>query len=253
MLLFASLFLSSCHLQPAPQVIIKRGQFSQLNLATPIKLLNWNIAKKNQLATWQQDLKEILTTLQPDLLLIQEALIDIHSKDVFTLKQRGWYFAPNLFNPYQQTYAGVLTASHAEALTAQSLITRNFEPAAKTPKTSLITEYALAQSEQTLWVTNVHAINFVSIDKFTAQLQQLEQKLRQHSGPLIMAGDFNTWNQTRLSLLTQMAKRLQLQLLCFTPQDQAHIRHFLLSPPLDHIFYRGVYPYRSQVLMNIFS
>lgn len=146
-----------------------------------------------------------------------------------------------------------MQASAAEALTAQSLVTRDFEPAAKTPKASLITEYALAQSEQTLWVINVHGINFVSIDKFTAQLQQLEQKLPQHSGPLIMAGDFNTWNQTRFTILSQMAQRLQLQQLHFTLQDQAYIRHFLLSPPLDHIFYRGVYPHHSQVLRNIFS
>jgi endonuclease/exonuclease/phosphatase (EEP) superfamily protein YafD len=43
-------------------------------------------------------------------------------------------------------------------------------------------------------------------------LEDLKTILKIHSGPIIMAGDFNTWNETRLQLVEEIASDLKLRL-----------------------------------------
>ncbi len=52
-----------------------------------------------------------------------------------------------------------------------------------------------------------------------------------------------------------MATRLGLTAVSFTPRETKKIKRFLLSPPLDYIFYRGFKqkPLSSKVIDNISS
>jgi endonuclease/exonuclease/phosphatase (EEP) superfamily protein YafD len=54
-------------------------------------------------------------------------------------------------------------------------------------------------------------------------------------GPLIVAGDFNTWSDKRLIHLDSFAKNMGLKIA--TLQDDKYIKK-LFFKPLDHIYYR---------------
>ena len=81
-------------------------------------------------------------------------------------------------------------------------------------------------------------INFVDLNKFKIQLHELEMVLSAHHGPLIFSGDFNTWSRKRAIILDKVVTRLGLMPVTFAPHESRKIKRFLLSSPLDRIFYR---------------
>ena len=127
-----------------------------------------------------------------------------------------------------------------DRLHSQAKITKHQEPVTRTPKVSLFVEYSLSNSRETLLAVNAHLINFVETSKFQAQLQQIEAIISQHQGAVIFSGDFNTWNRSRWLLLLQMTAKLGLTPVDFPSVEAQKIKRFLLSPPLDYIFYRGL-------------
>ena len=80
-----------------------------------------------------------------------------------------------------------------------------------TPKVSLITEFPLPNGKSLLTV-NVHLLNFERWGdmKISDQLEDLRSLLTNHHGPIIVAGDFNTWNEKRLRLVEGLARDLKL-------------------------------------------
>lgn len=202
-----------------------------------IRVLNWNIAKNNDDRTWQQDFNWIVDRYCPDLIFLQEFSLCARTKN-FKLAELSWSFAPNFIDQYHNVYAGVLSASRATSLNHRALVTEHFEPVSNTPKVSLVTEHPLGSG--TLMTINSHLINFVDLEKFKAQLRELESAIAQHTGAIIFSGDFNTWNRSRWQMLDKMTRRLGLSRAAFPETDAQNIKRFLLSPPLDHIFYRGL-------------
>ncbi|HEY9711625.1 MAG TPA: endonuclease/exonuclease/phosphatase family protein, partial [Oculatellaceae cyanobacterium] len=71
-------------------------------------------------------------------------------------------------------------------------------------------------------------------------LHELDLALSEHRGPIIFSGDFNTWSRKRAALVELAATRLGLTPVAFAPSETKKIKRFLLSPPLDYIFYRGL-------------
>lgn len=207
---------------------------------TSIKVLNWNIAKKNHDRTWVRDFLTILEDYQPDLIFLQEVRMGLEAKQIMGLKEMNWVFAPNFLDTHHQTYSGIFLAAKSRPLASRAMLTQHHEPILKTPKVSLITEYALSNQKETLLAINTHLINFVNLNKFKTQLHQLELALSTHRGPVIFSGDFNTWNRKRAVLLHKAATRLKLTSVAFMPHERQKIKRFLLSPPLDYIFYRGL-------------
>lgn len=217
-------------------VIHRHHHTAPLNENT-IRVLNWNIAKNNDDRSWQKDFDWILDRYHPDLIFLQEFSLCARSKTL-KLAELSWSFAPNFIDNYHNIYAGVLTASRASCLNHKAVITEHFEPVSNTPKVSLVTEHPFAQG--TLLTINSHLINFVDLVKFNAQLDELESAIASHTGAIIFSGDFNTWNRSRWQLLDKMTRRLGLMRAEFSQTDAQNIKRFLLSPPLDHIFYRGL-------------
>ena len=63
------------------------------------------------------------------------------------------------------------------------------------PKSALYARYRLSNGSDLVTV-NLHAINFTLGTKdFQNQIEQLENAVKKHKGPLIIAGDFNTWSR----------------------------------------------------------
>lgn len=225
---------------PVQQTIIDQNHYLQPALnRDSIKVLNWNIAKNNQAGVWAKEFLEILNSHQPDVIFLQEVRLCAEAKQIAELAEMSWNFAPNLIDAYYNTYSGVLTAAKTHPVMSKSIVTQHHEPITRTPKISLVMEYLLPNQSSTLLTINTHLINFVSLPKFSAQLQELEAHITAHDGPVILSGDFNTWNRSRWYLLQAMADRLGLTQVAFAPQETKKIKRFLLSPPLDYIFYKG--------------
>ncbi|GBE93440.1 endonuclease/exonuclease/phosphatase family protein [Nostoc cycadae] len=220
-----------------------------------IKVLNWNIAKNNFEKTWFKDFYRILRQYQPDLIFFQEVRMGVGVEQIIGLTNFSWAYAPNFIDAHHQTYSGILTAANVSPLSKKAIVTKHYEPLVNTPKVSLITEYSLSNHRKTLLTINSHLINFVDINKFKTQLQEIELALSTHHGAIIFAGDFNTWNRQRAILLDKAITKLGLKSVEFATQESKKIKRFLLSPPLDYIFYRGLTekPASAKVLDEINS
>lgn len=234
---------------PASTIESRHSQPTRLSVKS-IKVLSWNINKNNYRQDWITDFLEIIEQHQPDKIFLQEVQLCAVSEEIPELAQMGWSFAPNLIDTVKNAYSGVLIATKDNHLDAKAIITQHSEPISDTPKVSLFAEYSLKDNDETLLAVNAHLINFVDSDKFQSQLREVETVLAQHSGSIIFAGDFNTWNRGRWKMLSQMAGRLGLSAVSFNTADTQKIKSFLFSPPLDYIFYRGLYqkPLSAKVL-----
>ncbi|MHC5723909.1 MAG: endonuclease/exonuclease/phosphatase family protein [Nostoc sp.] len=205
-----------------------------------IKVLSWNIAKKNYTKIWMKDFSEIIDSYQPNLIFLQEFSLKLEADEWSKWLKMNWNFAPNFVDIHRQSYSGIFTAATISPLTIKVITTKHYEPIVRTPKISLITEYLLSEQSTTLLTINSHLINFVDLNKFKIQLKELELALSTHSGSLIFSGDFNTWSQKRAVILNQVTTKLGLTPVIFAPHEKEKIKRFLLSPPLDHIFYRNL-------------
>ncbi len=204
-----------------------------------IKVLSWNIAKNNRDRKWREDFLAIIEQHQPDKIFLQEVRLCAIKQQIPELASMGWSFAPNLINPLDNSYSGVLIATKSDRIYSKAQISPHQEPVTGTPKVSLFVEYSLGSDRETLLTVNTHLINFVETSKFQAQLQEIAAIIAQHRGAVIFSGDFNTWNRTRWLLLLQMTSKLGLTPVAFPAIEALKIKRFLLSPPLDYIFYRG--------------
>lgn len=225
----------------------------ELGTANRLCLLNWNIAKNNHRLDWQRELGAIALTHNPQLFFFQEARLDLQTPDPLfgqgqqlsqdlsnNLADLTWHFAPNLVEANRRHGFGVLTAAHGGNLSHCMIHSEHREPLIATPKVALIAEYALSGYGQTLLTINIHGINFVRSHKFAAQLRQIEAAIAHHPGPIIFAGDFNTWRSQRMALLEASMARLGLNRVSFAKDCDRQLKRFLKSGPLDHVFYRGV-------------
>lgn len=241
--------------EQVPESTIDRTHPSPSSNKDSIKVLSWNIAKNNYTPSWSRDFLEIVKQYQPDTIFLQEVRLDITVKEIPELAQMSWSFAPNFIETFNKNYSGILIAAKANYISNKALISKHLEPVINTPKVSLFAEYLLGERLESLLTVNTHLINFVGLGKFKAQLQEIESVLSKHQGAIIFAGDFNTWNSYRWLMLSQMAARLNLTSVSFTPEDTKKIKSFILSPPLDYIFYRGFRqkPSTAKVIDNISS
>ncbi len=139
-------------------------------------------------------------------------------------------------------HTGVATGSSVLPLQKVGYRTEAGEPITNTPKTMLMTDHSMIKGE-TLRILNVHGINFVPNFIYYAQVDQMIEILKNHKGPLIVAGDFNTWNPGRLDYLKKSLASLKLKQVDFGEG----------APWLDHVFFRGLVVVRKNVFKEINS
>lgn len=212
------------------EVLTQLGQCHQQLLPGNFQLFVWNIKKAEAKDSWARDFEHFVP--KSDLVLIQEGMIDAFMPKV-VLRQKNfcWDFATS-FLEKDGDQTGVMNGSYAGPLMVHFLRSPGREPVIKTPKMVLVSEYALANTTQTLWVANIHGLNFVTDRLNREQIEQVAAFLKQHDGPVIFAGDFNTWNGNRLSYLDEILGKLDMKKLTFKDDS----RRF----KLDHIYVRGL-------------
>ena len=206
---------------------------SDSNHALPecFTLLTWNLQKVDFSHHIHRPIENLLDIENVHLLSLQEAAVKHQQNRFFNLP---FFMAPNIET--QNTFYGVVTASDYKQSAHHQCLTQSRELGWMTHKTAIITQHLLADG-QTLTHVNIHAINFVPNKTFKTELRLLWNNVTHTQGPLIVSGDFNTWNKTRL--LTLLNATNQLNLSKVTYPDSRAIKT-LNRQPLDYIFYRGL-------------
>jgi endonuclease/exonuclease/phosphatase (EEP) superfamily protein YafD len=202
-----------------------------------IALFDWNI-QKEQNQGWDIDFKRL--SRGADIIFLQEAALQ--ASLVKILQQKNMYWNFNSAFKHNGVESGVLTASIIQPLTSCGL--RTSEPVIRIPKTILINTYPLTGSATELMVANIHGINItLGTGSYQQQMDSLKEILQEHTGPIILAGDFNNWNKDRTVIMANLIKTLSLQAFSFEDEQ----RSTFFGDPVDHILYRGLKPVSYEV------
>ena len=188
------------------------------------QLVNWNV-HKGQDKGWQEDLERL--SKQADFVLLQEA----------TQHQNLSTFSTTLFVSsfsFKDLLSGVKTFTNTqpEWYCGGGVA----EPLIQIPKVASVMSFPLEKGDSLLLI-NVHLINFEwGISAYQAQLEQLFSFVENYQGPIIMAGDFNAWNEERLNLVNNLIQKYGLDSVALSQDERVRF----LGYPLDYIFMRGV-------------
>ena len=195
-----------------------------------ITLLTWNIYKQSR-SNWFVDFQQLSHGM--DLLILQEAQMNETLNTVLAESAYQWLMTTAFY--YQDNATGVLTAARIPSNQHCGLYAK--EPLIQIPKSVLLSRYPLAGQQQHLLVANVHGINFsLGLEAYRAQFQALGEILRSHTGPLILAGDFNSWREDRQLILDQLSRELGLHQVEYPSQHRITV----FGNPIDHVYYRGL-------------
>jgi len=241
-------YFSTC-----PVLINTQTPLSVGSLSSPFSLLNWNIHKQ-QNPEWSAKLNEWAS--QAELITLQEAKYDQALID-FSQQQHLTYFQNIAFNYKDERY-GVNTFSRVQA--TQACGTRFSEPWTMVPKTGIATIYPITHSspvdstligsQPSLLLINLHGVNFTLTAKpLKAQVMPYLQLIKQHKGPVLISGDFNTWSEDRTTEIIDTLVNAGFNETQFT-KDQ---RLIVFGLPLDHVFYRGLTLIKAQSISTIAS
>ncbi len=197
-----------------------------------ISVLNWNIYKGSR-ENWSKDF--IQFSDQKNIVLLQEAHTGDDLKTMLTNNKFSWSMNTAFYR--NGTGYGVMTASSISPLyTCGQHVA---EPIIRVPKTALISYFRVAGQDELLLVANVHSINFsLGTGAYREQIDKLYNVMKHHDGPIVLAGDFNTWSDERMLIVEELAYKLSLDSLEYT----THNRTLVFGNALDHVFYRGLEP-----------
>ena len=204
-----------------------------------LRILVWNIFKAKR-----EGFKEDFFNLsnEYDLILLQEFISDNFIEKFWnSLTAFRADYAVSFIRNGQST--GVATLSRAPIKSSSWIRSVPREPITGTPKMIIINNYEFGSHD--LLVANIHGINFVSTYNFQQQLNQLKNAIKLHDGPMIVAGDFNTWNENRMKTLDKMCDMLKLTRVSFPG------RYKYNTSELDHILVRGLVVKNPRILSNI--
>lgn len=204
--------------QPLPEITQKT-----------FRLLVWNL-HKGQDAGWQQVLNRLAQGR--DLLLLQEVLNTQELAAQYSSRFPTALYASAFAYLQQQSGVEILSQFAPHFYCAGS----KPEPWIRIPKVGAAMSLPLP-NRQALLLVNVHLINFeINPTAYEEQLRTLMQLVSQHQGPLVLSGDFNSWNGYRAQIIQKVINEFGLEEVSFA---QDHRLRFL-GNPLDHIFVRGL-------------
>jgi endonuclease/exonuclease/phosphatase (EEP) superfamily protein YafD len=223
--------------------LIRYGKANQQRLSTQnISILVWNVHKSVD-PRWLNDFLKF--SKANDLLILQEFVYEPKTElPLSYVPDEAWRMAAGFFSP-RGVATGVATGSKSNPVSERFIRSQTREPIAGTPKMALVTDYALKDLKTRLRVVNVHGINFTKSGNFRMQLNQLEESLEEHTGPMILAGDFNTWSPERTQALKRLASQVGLQ--SAQPVNESRLL------VLDYFFYRGLKVSKTEILNDVVS
>ena len=203
-----------------------------------ITFLNWNIYKGNG-DNWKQDLSSFAH--EHDLMTIQEAMLDEHLTELLDVHDFNWTMHTAFH--LNGKAAGVMNVANTDSL--HSCGFRVNEPIMRIPKATLVSYYAIEGRDKKLLVANIHGINFtLGVDAYRIQLEKLHDSIAHHDGPMIVAGDFNSWSRERVLQMQAFVDRLALLKIEYAINNKTHV----FGNAIDHVFYRQLELVKNKVL-----
>jgi len=210
---------------------------NKLDSVRKLTVTTWNVYKYGKQGVFT-DIQKLHQ--QSDLFLIQEAVHTPAWEKSFTsyMPDMNWVMYKSFCQNSNTAATGVLIGARSNLNAVQNLLSPGTEPILNTHKASGLGYLTIANKK--ILVVNTHALNFNLGSDFENHIDQVVERIKQHIGPVIWGGDFNTWNGVRMTYL--MKKTAEAGLFHAKPIND---NRFL---QLDHIFYRGLSQQRTTVL-----
>ncbi len=209
-----------------------RGSDCRLYFPEHFGILCWNVHKKNRHPDFARYLKDFNGQQAIDCLLLQEA--EFRDEGICALDDYAFDAAANL--EVNGIFYGVLTASTIESDEARPYLSKARESLIGTHKSLLVSRYRF-EDDTPLLILNIHAINFRETGSYERELQRFAERAKSYEGPLIVAGDFNSWSASRTWRLHRFKNALGLKTVRF--DEKRKVKSFM-GRRLDFIFYRGL-------------
>lgn len=197
-----------------------------------IRVAVWNMCKGVGGLLFEHDYRSLC--YRSDLILTQEALLSRRSLETFC--ERGFQtIHAASYKRRDGLRDGVMTVSRVKACDVLGRVICKYpEPLFKTPKAALVKLYPLHGTHLRLMVINIHATLIRLKAAATQEMEHLLAHLPEHTGPIILAGDFNTFTPGYLSAVSRVLSRLGLEYVRI-PDDPRPV-----SQALDQVFCRGL-------------
>ncbi|MBC7661999.1 MAG: endonuclease/exonuclease/phosphatase family protein [Chitinophagaceae bacterium] len=211
----------------------------------PIRVTIWNIFKGSGGDHFYNDLR--LLCFQSDLILLQEALLSHRSMEELSLDGfQGVHGAS--YERADKLRDGVMSLARMRPhVTPKRILCKYPEPVLKTPKAALVTQYSVGHGK-TLTVVNLHATLIRTIKRAQEELEHLIERLPMAEGPMIFAGDFNTFTPRYFRAVAETLERtLGLRYVKIPDDPRRPVDH------LDQIFVRGMDVHSIEIDTRIHS
>jgi len=192
-------------LEPDAREIYEFGSPTQHVIPDQFNFVLWNIYKERLPGFWDESRKLIRD--YADIFAIQEAWATSQAVSEWV----HWPFEYKLGSQFLKSGfpSGPMTGSKVSASLVKSGRTTIKEPIVGTPKTWLKTVYPTLGGEIT--VLNIHGLNFTNFGNWISQINEFFGEIPA-TGPVIVAGDFNSKNPERVAHLEQQAHLAGLSL-----------------------------------------
>jgi len=209
-------------------------------LPETIDLYSWNMLTGMK-KEWLKGFQDYST--KTNLFLLQETFFNQTQKKIFNDSAFCWTAGNAHVHIKTNVASGVATGTFTKPVKSEVTYSKYYEPVMWVRQSTLYSWYKIKKSKNLLLVVNVHAINFVPDYMYFEQIANIEKKLRKHKGPLILAGDFNTFSLSKTKFVNLLVSKHKLKEIGFINDKRKKFRAF----PLDHIYVRGFTTIESHV------
>lgn len=198
-------------------------------LQSPISIFVWNVYKGQRARLFAQDFRALGEG--KDFILLQEAVVDHRMPQIWKndFSAYQWNLAQSFHYKKDLSSTGVAIGSRVRPESVDYIRAKVRELFWLTPKLTLFSEYDF-QNTKVLMVCT-HMLNFVTLRAFTDSLYEVAEKISSFDGPVVLAGDFNTWNFKRYMVMKSILRDSKLEHVDLDNDGR------LLK--LDHVFIRG--------------
>jgi len=206
-------------------------------------LMSWNVFKIDHKKhdTFNSYIKKIHSEHDVNIFCLQESKYSEETE--FPIYKFHTNFASNL--TMKNHNYGVTTACNIPSLKNIKILTTHRESVINTHKASLVSHFKFANTQLT--VVNIHAINFKTNKVYEYEFEKIKEylQLEHKDNPIIIAGDFNTWNRARIKFIKDFCREFNFKIAYL--EDNALVKTFQ-NNPLDFVLYRGLKMEKAFVL-----
>ncbi|MFT4694696.1 MAG: endonuclease/exonuclease/phosphatase (EEP) superfamily protein YafD [Francisella sp.] len=200
-----------------------------------LSIMSWNTYKVDHKKplVFAEYIKETYSKFEIDIFCLQEAVH--HSQSCFPIENFSVNFASNIV--LKSRNYGVATVTNMPISKSIKILTTHKESVINTHKSSLISHIDFHGQE--VVVVNIHAINFKSNRVYEYEFKKIKEfiSLDKYHHPIIIAGDFNSWNRKRVKLIKDFCREFNFKIAYI---DEPSLIKSFQNNHLDFILYRGL-------------